>query len=170
LGYWLMRSDWIARGCMLCGKDSSLNSGISSPTSVRTIDEYQGSIDFARTSRRVLAPLVLICLWFIVSLVGVSHGQEASRPGPTDLRFIVTDTLSDDTPTDLAEASPLGTTSAEQQFNAAASENRSYYVEPRSVGTRRETEPPRFVHNLGDIDWLGRPEETWLDVGLDYRM
>jgi hypothetical protein len=40
----------------------------------------------------------------------------------------------------------------------------TYYVEPGSYGTQRETDPPRYVRNLG-LD--GGP--AWLDVGLDYR-
>lgn len=47
-----------------------------------------------------------------------------------------------------------------------------YYVERRSYGTGRETEPPRYVKQanktwLNDID--GFDDLSWLDVGLDYR-
>ncbi len=53
---------------------------------------------------------------------------------------------------------------------SAVDADRNYYVEPRSYGTRRETEPPKYVRNLGEIDWLDAPDDTWLDLGLDYRM
>lgn len=73
--------------------------------------------------------------------------------------------LSTDEPTaDLTLPPPL----AEAAFSPDPDKN--YYVEPRSYGTRRETEPPRYVRNLSEIEWLNRPDDTWLDLGLDYRM
>ena len=49
----------------------------------------------------------------------------------------------------------------------------NWYVERRSYGTRRDTEPPPYVKPL-DQTWLGRTEALqgvdWLDVGLDYRV
>lgn len=66
---------------------------------------------------------------------------------------------------------------AEQPGSGAAADppergrpDRDFYVEPRSVGTRRETEPPRYVRSL---DQTGLPERwarSWLDVGLDHRL
>lgn len=47
-----------------------------------------------------------------------------------------------------------------------------YYVERRSYGTGRETEPPRYVKQLNKT-WLkdinGFEDVNWLDIGLDYR-
>lgn len=48
-----------------------------------------------------------------------------------------------------------------------------YYVERKSYGTGRETEPPRYVRQLNktwlrDFDSLA--EVDWLDIGLDYRV
>ena len=39
-------------------------------------------------------------------------------------------------------------------------ETSNYYVERRSYGTLRDTEPPRYV----------KPLKSWLDLGLDYRL
>lgn len=55
---------------------------------------------------------------------------------------------------------------------AAAKAANGYYVERRSYGTGRETEPPRYVKQanktwLNDID--GLEDLSWLDIGLDYR-
>jgi hypothetical protein len=49
-------------------------------------------------------------------------------------------------------------------------ERRNYYVAPRSVGTTRETEPPRYVRTLSETDWPRFQDTDWLDFGLDYRM
>ncbi len=46
----------------------------------------------------------------------------------------------------------------------------SYYVEPGSYGTKRETDPPGYVRNLSTIGIKGTEDITWLDAGLDYRM
>ncbi len=54
--------------------------------------------------------------------------------------------------------------------NLHAAEARDYYVEARSVGTRRETEPPRYVRNLSELEYFEGPAATWLDLGLDYRI
>lgn len=47
-----------------------------------------------------------------------------------------------------------------------------YYVEPKSYGTGRETDPPRYVKQLNKT-WLkdvaGLENVDWLDIGLDYR-
>lgn len=47
---------------------------------------------------------------------------------------------------------------------------RSFNVESRSTGTRRESEPPRYVRNLEKTDWFRGDGLDWLDVGLDYRL
>ncbi|MFL9845920.1 alginate export family protein [Flavobacterium rhizosphaerae] len=44
----------------------------------------------------------------------------------------------------------------------------SYYVEAGSYGTKRETDPPSYVRNLG-ISGLA-DGINWLDAGLDYRV
>ncbi|WP_420538351.1 alginate export family protein [Methylotuvimicrobium alcaliphilum] len=46
----------------------------------------------------------------------------------------------------------------------------SYYIEPGSYGTKRETDPPDYVRNLSKTGIKGTEDITWLDVGLDYRM
>jgi hypothetical protein len=44
-----------------------------------------------------------------------------------------------------------------------------YYVERRSYGTRRETDPPRYVRPLSTQGVDAFRDATWLDLGLDYR-
>lgn len=55
---------------------------------------------------------------------------------------------------------------------AAKLAQNGYYVERKSYGTGRETEPPRYVKQLNKT-WLkdinGLENVDWLDIGLDYR-
>lgn len=56
--------------------------------------------------------------------------------------------------------------------NAEAEETggpRDYYVEPRSVGTRRATEPPDYVRTLSETNWPAFEDLNWIDAGLDQR-
>lgn len=60
---------------------------------------------------------------------------------------------------------------AQEEENAKLAQN-GYYVERKSYGTGRETEPPRYVKQLNKT-WLkdiaGLENVDWLDIGLDYR-
>lgn len=60
----------------------------------------------------------------------------------------------------------------EAEALAADREKNGYYVERKSYGTGRETEPPRYVKQLNKT-WLkevsGLENVDWLDIGLDYR-
>jgi len=60
---------------------------------------------------------------------------------------------------------------AKEEKDAKRAQN-GYYVERRSYGTGRETEPPRYVKQLNKT-WLrdinGLEDVDWLDIGLDYR-
>lgn len=50
-------------------------------------------------------------------------------------------------------------------------EEPSYYVEPRSYGTKRDTEPPRYARQLKDIPFLDPTgEKDWLVLGADFRV
>ena len=61
----------------------------------------------------------------------------------------------------------------ENEAKAANLEKNGYYVERKSYGTQKETDPPRYVKQvnktwLKDFDTL---EDTdWLDLGLEYRI
>ena len=50
-----------------------------------------------------------------------------------------------------------------------------YYVERRSYGTQKETDPPRYVKQanktwLKDVDYDTFADVDWLDLGLEYRV
>ena len=49
----------------------------------------------------------------------------------------------------------------------AAEAARSYYVEPGTYGTQRESDPPAYVANVGSTL---KNSLTWLDSGAEYRL
>lgn len=55
---------------------------------------------------------------------------------------------------------------------AAAKAANGYYVERRSYGTQKETEPPRYVKQANKTwlkDYDAFDDANWLDLGLEYR-
>jgi hypothetical protein len=55
---------------------------------------------------------------------------------------------------------------------AAAKAANGYYVERRSYGTQKETEPPRYVKQANKTwlkDYDAFDDASWLDLGLEYR-
>jgi len=50
-----------------------------------------------------------------------------------------------------------------------AADTRNYYVERRSYGTGRETEPPRYVRKLSKIGIERFKDVDWLDIGFEHR-
>ena len=69
-------------------------------------------------------------------------------------------------------AAPLKAADALPVVAPAAAEPASYYVERRSYGTKRVSEPPPYVQQLNKT-WLGEldgfQDIDWLDIGLDHR-
>lgn len=72
--------------------------------------------------------------------------------------FVAGITSAQETVTDTVKPAPVAVTEPART---------SYYVEAGSYGTKRETDPPSYVRNIGQS---GIAEKlTWLDAGLDYR-
>jgi hypothetical protein len=67
----------------------------------------------------------------------------------------------------LLSLSPLLLGFATVGVYAQAAAPRSYYVEPGSYSTQRETDPPVYVRNVGNAY---QNSLTWLDFGLEYRL
>lgn len=58
------------------------------------------------------------------------------------------------------------------EAKAAAKAANGYYVERRSYGTQKETEPPRYVKQANKTwlkDYDAFEDVNWLDLGLEYR-
>jgi hypothetical protein len=67
----------------------------------------------------------------------------------------------------------LGSVYAEQTYAEMNNHKGSYYVERKSYGTLRDTEPPRYVKQLNKTwlkDYDTFADVDWLDIGLDYRL
>lgn len=58
---------------------------------------------------------------------------------------------------------------AGQQSVPNAKPKTTYYVEPGSYGTKRESDPPRYVRDFKQLGLETGKENTWLNVGLDTR-
>ncbi|GAB4265231.1 MAG: hypothetical protein Kow0065_16030 [Methylomicrobium sp.] len=67
-------------------------------------------------------------------------------------------------------AGTLTTLPAQYALAKVEQQASSYYVEPGSYGTKRETDPPDYVRNLSKTGIRGTDNLTWLNAGLDYRM
>ncbi len=69
-------------------------------------------------------------------------------------------------------AAPPAETAPAQEAKAEQPESHNYYVERRSYGTKRVSEPPPYVKQLNQT-WLGEidgfKDIDWLDIGLDHR-
>jgi len=67
---------------------------------------------------------------------------------------------------------PIAPSLSKADAPSASAEPTRYYVERRSYGTRRVSEPPSYVKQLNQT-WLGKLEGfediDWLDIGLDHR-
>ncbi|HMP07897.1 MAG TPA: alginate export family protein [Lacipirellulaceae bacterium] len=113
-----------------------------------------GGLPASETGVKLLNPAALsACSW--------------QDPPPAPAWATVDDAL------DAADAEPPSAEPAESSEESSESpepEKRSYYVEARSVGTRRETEPPRYVRALDQVDLPLFENASWCELGLDYRM
>lgn len=46
---------------------------------------------------------------------------------------------------------------------------KSYYIEPGTYGTKRESDPPNYIRSLDKVFYKKSKNLNWLDLGLDYR-
>jgi hypothetical protein len=63
-----------------------------------------------------------------------------------------------------------GAGSDEKGGSGGDGEDESYYVRPLGYATIPDSEPPRYVTDLLNLEWVESPERNWLDLGFDYRM
>lgn len=53
---------------------------------------------------------------------------------------------------------------------APVSKPKDYYVDARSTGTKKDSQPPRYVRALDKVEWLKGDSFQYIDFGLDYRV
>lgn len=97
---------------------------------------------------RTLAVIALQAMVF-ASLFGAGDGAQAESNGDA--------ALGSETPHASAPAP------------APVEPTRDFYVEPRSYGTKRETEPPAYVRSLDATGLPGTEKLDWLDLGFEQR-
>ncbi len=56
-----------------------------------------------------------------------------------------------------------------QTTTKPAATRTTYYVEPGTYGTKRETDPPRYVRDLNQLGFNKTKDISWINVGLDSR-
>ena len=88
--------------------------------------------------------LLGVLLWSVGWAAGVG-AEEAATAQPADASAPAVVTVSEPTPA------------------------QDYYVEPRSYGTKRETEPPSYVRSLDATGLPGTEKLDWLDLGFEQR-
>ncbi len=111
---------------------------------------------------------VMLCAWVI--LLVTSAGAEESAPvSPAEFTRspLLTNLFADDHVADEWEAEIL---QLQHRVAAADPPRKNYYVEPRSVGTRRETEPPRYVRELSESGLPLFKDVDGIDFNADYRV
>jgi hypothetical protein len=111
--------------------------------------------------KKITLAMAATGLWWASGVAGVSQAYAAEE---------VAEAQTEDAEQKKKIEARLAEIKAEEK--AAAKAANGYYVERRSYGTQKETEPPRYVKQLNKT-WLKEYDTfadiDWLDVGLEYR-
>jgi hypothetical protein len=111
--------------------------------------------------KKITLAMAATGLWWASGIAGISQANAAED---------TTSTQVEDTEQKKKVEARLAEIKAEEK--AAAKAANGYYVERRSYGTQKETEPPRYVKQLNKT-WLKEydafADVDWLDIGFEYR-
>ncbi|KQT34207.1 alginate export family protein [Methylophilus sp. Leaf414] len=111
--------------------------------------------------KKITLAMAATGLWWASGVVGVSQAYAAEE---------TTEAQVEDAEQKKKIEARLAEIKAEEK--AAAKAANGFYVERRSYGTQKETEPPRYVRQLNKT-WLKEydtfADVDWLDIGLEYR-
>ncbi len=111
--------------------------------------------------KKITLAMAATGLWWASGVAGVSQAYAAEEAAEAQV---------EDAEQKKKIEARLAEIKAEEK--AAAKAANGYYVERRSYGTQKETEPPRYVKQLNKT-WLKEYDTfadiDWLDVGLEYR-
>jgi hypothetical protein len=111
--------------------------------------------------KKITLAMAATGLWWASGIAGISQANAAED---------TTSTQVEDAEQKKKVEARLAEIKAEEK--AAAKAANGYYVERRSYGTQKETEPPRYVKQLNKTwlkDYDAFADVDWLDVGLEYR-
>lgn len=64
-----------------------------------------------------------------------------------------------------SQSTKAGTTEEIIEINKTG----SYYIEPGSYGTKRESDPPDYIRNLSNLGFSSTKSVNWINIGLDTR-
>jgi len=118
-----------------------------------------------------------LAIWGFIIMPMSVMAEEASQFSTNANLLQVTD-VSETVPANLGEDAELQAkvqarlAEISEEERKANLDKNGYYVERRSYGTGRETEPPRYVRQLNKTwlkDYDAFENVDWLDLGLDYR-
>jgi hypothetical protein len=105
----------------------------------------------------------------VASGLAINYGLVLAQDKTADVSPVPAEYVSDEAEQPKAQAH-LAELAVEEAITKKPASG--YYVERRSYGTGRETEPPRYVKQANKT-WLknyGLENADWLDIGLDYRL
>ncbi|MGQ3169637.1 MAG: alginate export family protein [Methylophilus sp.] len=111
--------------------------------------------------KKITLAMAATGLWWASGIAGIAQAYAAED---------ATSTQVEDAEQKKKVEARLAEIKAEEK--AAAKAANGYYVERRSYGTQKETEPPRYVKQLNKTwlkDYDAFADVDWLDVGLEYR-
>ncbi|MFD0912222.1 alginate export family protein [Methylophilus luteus] len=111
--------------------------------------------------KKITIAMAATGFWWASGIAGISQAYAAED---------TTSTQVEDAEQNKKVEARLAEIKAEEK--AAAKAANGYYVERRSYGTQKETEPPRYVKQLNKTwlkDYDAFADVDWLDIGLEYR-
>jgi hypothetical protein len=111
--------------------------------------------------KKITLAMAATGLWWASGIAGISQANAAED---------TTSTQVEDAEQKKKVEARLAEIKAEEK--AAAKAANGYYVERRSYGTQKETEPPRYVKQLNKTwlkDYDAFADVDWLDIGFEYR-
>lgn len=111
--------------------------------------------------KKITLALAASGLWWVTGFTGLSQAQAAEEAAATQ---------AGDAELQKKVQARLAEIKAEEKAAAVAANG--YFVDRRSYGTQKETEPPRYVKQLNKTclkDYDTFADVDWLDIGFEYR-
>lgn len=120
--------------------------------------------------KKITTALALSGLLLNSSQILAAENNAIDALQPTVLAEATTETSAEDAALQAKVKARLAEIAAEEK--AAKKATNGYYVERKSYGTQKETDPPRYVKQANKTwlkDYDAFADVDWLDLGLEYR-